>query len=82
MPPDEGVKHIFISFSHEDMGEVNLLRGQAKNEMNELIFDDYSIKEAFNGKNADYIKRQIREKIDRVSTPFFLVPVHFKWLST
>lgn len=64
---EEGAKHVFISFAHEDMGEVNLLRGQAKNEKNDLIFDDYSVKEAFNSKNADYIKSQIREKIDHVS---------------
>src|SRR5438046_5045063 len=48
-------KHVFISFAHEDMAEVNLLRGQAKNEKNDLVFDDYSVKEAFDSKNADYI---------------------------
>lgn len=64
---DEGAKHVFISFAHEDMGEVNLLRGQAKNDKNDLIFDDYSVKESINSKNADYIKSQIREKLDRVS---------------
>jgi hypothetical protein len=64
---EEGAKHVFISFAHEDMGEVNLLRGQAKNEKNDLVFDDYSVKEAFNSKNSDYIKSQIREKIDRVT---------------
>jgi hypothetical protein len=64
---EEGAKHIFISFAHEDMDEVNLLRGQAKNSNNDLVFDDYSVKEAFDSKNADYIKSQIREKIDRVS---------------
>jgi hypothetical protein len=63
----EEAKHVFISFAHEDMAEVNLLRGQAKNERNDLVFDDYSVKEAFDSKNADYIKSQIREKIDRVS---------------
>ena len=63
----DGAKHVFISFAHEDMAEVNLLRGQAKNEKNDLIFDDYSVKEPINSKNADYIKSQIREKIDRVS---------------
>ena len=59
--------HVFISFSHDDMDEVNLLRGQAKNENNDLQFDDHSVKEAFDSTNADYIKRQIREKIDRAS---------------
>lgn len=59
--------HVFISFANEDMDEVNLLRGQAKNEKTQLEFDDYSVKESYNSKNADYIKSQIRERIDRVS---------------
>lgn len=71
----EGAKHVFISFSYEDVNEVNLLRGQAKNENNDLLFDDYSVKEAFNSENSDYIKSQIREKIDRVSvTVVYLSP--------
>lgn len=60
-------RHVFISFSHEDIDEVNLLRGQAKNDKIDLQFDDHSVKEAFDSANAEYIKSQIREKIDRVS---------------
>ncbi len=60
-------RHVFISFAYEDVDEVNLLRGQAKNDKTDLEFDDFSVKEAFDSKNADYIKRQIREKIDRCS---------------
>lgn len=60
-------RHVFISFSHNDLDEVNLLRGQSKNENTEFKFDDHSVKEPFNSSNADYIKRQIREKIDRCS---------------
>jgi hypothetical protein len=60
-------RHVFISFAYEDVDEVNLLRGQAKNEKTDLQFDDYSVKEAFDSTNADYIKRQIREKLDRTS---------------
>ncbi len=59
--------HVFISFAYEDIDEVNLLRGQAKNENTDLQFDDFSVKEAFDSTNADYIKRQIRECIDRCS---------------
>lgn len=67
--------HVFISFSAEDMNEVNLLRGQAKNENSELAFDDYSVKKAYNSEDADYIKRQIRDKIDKASvTVVFLSP--------
>ena len=60
-------RHVFISFDHEDLNEVNLLRGQAKNDNVDLQFDDHSVKEPFDSVNADYIKRQIREKIDRCS---------------
>lgn len=60
-------RHVFISFDHEDMDEVNLLRGQAKNEKLDLQFDDHSVKEPYDSNNTDYIKRNIREKIDRCS---------------
>lgn len=60
-------RHVFISFDHEDLDEVNLLRGQAKNDKVDLQFDDHSVKEPYDSTNADYIKRQIREKIDRCS---------------
>lgn len=64
---DNVSRHIFISFDHEDMNDVNLLRGQAKNDKSGLQFDDYSVKDPFDSTNADYIKQQIREKIDRSS---------------
>jgi transcriptional regulator len=64
---EQKTRNVFISFSHEDMDEVNLLRGQAKNDANDLEFSDYSVKEPFNSENADYIKRQIREKIEKSS---------------
>lgn len=60
-------RHVFISFDHDDIDEVNLLRGQAKNDKLDLQFDDHSLKEPIDSTNADYIKRNIREKIDRCS---------------
>jgi len=60
-------RHVFISFAHEDLIEVNLLRGQAKNEKSDLQFDDYSVKEPFDSANAEYIRGQIRERIDKTS---------------
>ena len=60
-------RHVFISFDHEDLDEVNLLRGQAKSDKLDLQFDDHSVKEPYNSTNTDYIKRNIREKIDRCS---------------
>ncbi|NEN93895.1 MAG: TIR domain-containing protein, partial [Okeania sp. SIO3H1] len=63
-----GRKNLFISFAYEDANEVNLLRGQAKSENSEIEFNDWSVKDAFNSKNADYIKRQITERIKQSST--------------
>lgn len=60
-------RHVFISFDHEDLNDVNLLRGQAKNDKIDLQFDDHSVKEPYDSTNVDYIKRQIREKIERCS---------------
>jgi len=59
--------NIFISFVEEDLNDVNLLRGQAKNKDSELEFRDYSVKEPYDSKNADYIKRNIRERIKQSS---------------
>lgn len=77
-------RHLFISFAYEDVNEVNLLRGQAKNGNSDLQFDDYSVKEAFDSNNADYIKRQIRERIDRCSVTLVYVSDHSaksKWVN-
>lgn len=60
-------RHVFISFDHEDLDEVNLLRGQAKNGKLDLQFDDHSVKEPYDSNSAEYIKRNIREKLDRCS---------------
>ena len=37
----------FLSFVEEDLNLVNLFRGQAKNDNNDLDFADYSIKDPF-----------------------------------
>lgn len=68
-----GARHVFISFAYENIDDVNLLRGQAKNQNSTLEFDDYSVKEPFDSENADYIRRQIREKIQRASACFVLL---------
>ena len=60
-------RNVFISFNSDDIDEVNLLRGQAKNDNTDLEFSDRSLKEPFNSDNAEYIKRGIREKIDQSS---------------
>jgi len=53
----------FLSFVEEDLNLVNLFRGQAKHQDNDLEFDDYSIKIPFDSNNAEYIGRGIAEQI-------------------
>ena len=66
---ETGRKNCFISFDYDADGrEVNLLRAQAKNENSDVTFNDHSVKEPYNSKNAEYIKRQIREKLRHCST--------------
>ncbi len=62
-----GKQNVFLSFVNEDKADVNLLRGQAKNENSDIEFNDWSVKEAFDSENADYIRRQIRERIRQSS---------------
>lgn len=60
-------RNVFISFATEDMDEVNLLRAQAKNENSDLEFNDWSLREPFESKRAEYIKKGIKERIERSS---------------
>lgn len=60
-------KNVFISFAYEDVGTVNLLRGQAKNENLPLEFNDWSVSEPFNSERAAYIKQKIAERIAHCS---------------
>jgi len=61
-------KHnVFISFASEDLNDVNMLRAQAKNENSDIEFNDWSLKKPFNSKDAEYIKRGIRERIRQCS---------------
>ena len=68
-----GKSNVFISFSSEDLDEVNLLRGQAKNENSDIEFNDWSLREPFDSKKADYIKRGIRERIRQCSVTIVYV---------
>ncbi|UCI32125.1 TIR domain-containing protein [Mesorhizobium sp. B4-1-4] len=63
-----GKRNVFISFATEDMAEVNLLRGQAKNENSDIEFNDHSVREPYDSERADYIKGKITERIKRCST--------------
>jgi len=62
-----GKCNVFISFVQEDLNDVNMLRGQAKNENSDIEFNDWSLKEPFDSKKAEYIKRGIRERIRQCS---------------
>jgi hypothetical protein len=55
----------FLSFVEEDLNVVNLFRGQAKNDNTDLEFADYSIKDPFDSRNADYIARGITDQLTR-----------------
>lgn len=63
-----GKPNTFLSFDFDDVNEVNLLRGQAKNENSDIDFSDYSVKEPINSKKSEYIKRQITDRIRKCST--------------
>ncbi len=65
---DGGKTHnVFISFSSDDLDDVNMLRGQAKNENSNIEFNDWSLKAPFNSENSEYIKRGIRQRIRQSS---------------
>ena len=66
-------RNVFLSFDSDDLEYVNLFRGQAKNKTNDLEFSDHSVKEPFDSKNAEYIRRQIREKMERASVTLCLI---------
>jgi hypothetical protein len=63
------VRNVFISFHVDDEREVNLLRGQAKNENFDLEFRDYSVKEPFDEK----WKTQCRERIGQTSALIVMI---------
>src|SRR5260370_11745128 len=61
------VPNAFLSFAHEDLDEVNLLRGQAKNERTGIEFRDWSVREPYDSERADYIRQRISERIQQCS---------------
>lgn len=60
-------RNVFISFAYEDVQQVNLLRGQARNENSDIEFNDWSLQEAFDSDRAEYIRAGIRERINQCS---------------
>lgn len=66
-------RNVFISFVAEDLNDVNLLRAQAKNENSDIEFNDWSLREPFDSERAEYIKRGIRDRIERSSVTMVYV---------
>lgn len=62
-----GKRNVFISFAYEDIGTVNLLRGQARNENIPLVFNDWSVSDPIDSERAPYIKQKISERISQCS---------------
>jgi hypothetical protein len=62
-----GRKNVFISFDYDDLAEVNLLRGQAKNDRNDLEFNDRSVQEPYDSERAEYIRSRLAERINQAS---------------
>lgn len=72
-PGSTGKCNVFISFASEDLNDVNMLRGQAKNQNSDIEFNDWSLKEPFDSEKAEYIKRGIRERIRQCSVTVIYV---------
>ncbi len=66
-------RNVFISFAHEDVQQVNLLRGQAKNENSHIEFNDWSLSEPFDSEKSEYVKAGIRERINSSSVTLVYV---------
>jgi hypothetical protein len=78
-----GTRNVFISFAYEDLNEVNLLRGQAKNENSPLEFNDWSVSEPYDSERASYIKQRISERIAQSSVTVVYLSPHSatsKWV--
>ena len=63
----QGRRNVFISFAYEDIEEVNLLRGQAKNQKLPIEFNDWSVSAPIDSERAAYIKQKISERISQSS---------------
>ena|ERR1700730_389358 len=73
VPVPKQKKRVFLSFRAEDRQQVQGLRLLANNPDYELEFYDESVRVAVDSRDADYIKRVIREKIARTSVTVCLI---------
>jgi len=66
-------KRVFLSFLSEDREKVAGLRLLAANPNYDLEFYDESLRVSIDSQDAEYIKRCIREKINRTSVTVCLI---------
>jgi hypothetical protein len=66
-------KRVFLSFIAEDKDHVQGLRLLAKNPNFDIEFYDESVRTPFDSNDAEYIRRQIREKINRTTVTVCLI---------
>jgi hypothetical protein len=66
-------KRVFLSFIEEDKEKVAGLRLLAANPNYDLEFYDESVRVAIDSRDAEYVKRRIREKINRTSVTVCLI---------
>jgi MTH538 TIR-like domain (DUF1863) len=66
-------KRVFLSFRAEDKQQVQGLRLLAANPDYDLEFYDESVRVAIDSRNAEYVKRLIREKISRSSVTVCMI---------
>ena len=68
-----GKYNVFISFSVDDLHEVNQFCAQVKSENSNIAFSDHSLRVPSNKERSDHIKRSIRERIRQSSATFVYV---------
>lgn len=66
-------KRVFLSFIAEDRQRVEGLRLLAANPDYDLEFYDESVRAPIDSADAEYVKRRIREKINRTSVTVCLI---------
>jgi hypothetical protein len=67
------MKRVFLSFRVEDKQQVNGLRLLAANPNFEIEFYDESVRSPFESDDPEYIRRKIREKINRTTVTVCLL---------
>jgi hypothetical protein len=66
-------KRVFLSFRAEDKQQVQGLRLMAANDKFDIEFFDESVSTPIDSTNREYIRRKIREKINRTTVTVCLI---------